>query len=146
MVNIERLQYIEIGLNQERYALKIEVIQEIIKMQSITEISSSNHFVMGVINLRGGIVPILHLKLKFNMLATEPNRDTRMVIVKIKEAKVGLIVDQVFSVVTFDEVQHQPDGVRAIDRGFVTGVGRSGDNLVSILNIDAVLYGGILNG
>jgi purine-binding chemotaxis protein CheW len=134
-------QYIEFGIAGERYAIRIQDIHEIIKVQDITQIPNVMPYVKGVINLRGRIVSIISLRSLFRLVETEADKATRIVVVNHKEETVGIIVDRVNKVATFTDIHTPPDRVTGIDGGFITGIGITDSGLVGILKLDEVLIG-----
>jgi len=136
-------QFVEIGLQDEKYAIRIEAIQEIIKMQPITDIPGSRDEVQGVINLRGKIVPIVGMRKRFGLQeAGESAPSTRIVVVNAGTDAVGFIVDRVHRVASYDRIQPPPQSRGGIDASCVAAVGYSDRDVVSILNLDAVLRQG----
>jgi purine-binding chemotaxis protein CheW len=135
----EQEQYIEFVIESEQYAIRIEDIHEIIKMQSITQIPNVMHYVKGVINLRGKIVPVISLRNLFNLDEKEHSKNTRIVVVHHQEEAVGIIVDRVNKVTTFSDIQQPPDRVAGIDGNFFVGIGLTEGGLAGILQLDQVL-------
>jgi purine-binding chemotaxis protein CheW len=135
----EQEQYIEFGIEDEQYAIRIEDIHEIIKMQSVTEIPNVMHYVKGVINLRGKIVPVISLRNLFNLEEKKYTKDTRIVVVHHQEESVGIVVDRVNKVTTFSDIQQPPDRVGGIDGNFFVGIGLTAEGLAGILQLDHVL-------
>lgn len=132
--------HIVIGINGEKYGLAIADIQEIIKLLPITDIPSVSHYVEGVINLRGRIVPVIGMRARFGMPGAEPNEASRIVIVNTSEGEaVGLLVDNVLQVVPFAETLPAPDGVGGGDQTFLKGIGKLDDQLISLLDLGKVL-------
>jgi purine-binding chemotaxis protein CheW len=132
-------QYIEFGIENEQYAIRIEDIHEIIKMQEITQIPNVKPYVKGVINLRGKIVPVLSLRHMFHLHENEYSKSTRIVVVNHREDTVGIIVDLVNKVNTFSDIQPPPERVGGIDGNFFVGIGITETGLVGILKLDHVL-------
>ncbi|KIL40806.1 chemotaxis protein CheW [Gordoniibacillus kamchatkensis] len=135
----EQEQYIEFGIGNERYAIRIQDIHEIIKMQDITHIPNVMPYVKGVINLRGKIVPVISLRHLFGLDQETDSKNTRIVVVNHQEDTVGIIVDRVNKVTTFSDIQLPPDRVGGIDGNFFVGIGLTGGGLVGILKLDTVL-------
>lgn len=140
METTEQDQYIEVGIGKEHYALKIDDIHEIIKMQDITEIPGSKAYVKGVINLRGKIVPIISLRSQFGLPEAEYTKATRIVVVNHAEEMVGIVVDRVNQVTTFSDIQPPPEKVGSVYGSHFTGIGRTEAGLVSILKLEQVLH------
>jgi purine-binding chemotaxis protein CheW len=132
-------QYIEMVLGKEHYAVKIEDIHEIIKMQSITDIPNCRDYVKGVINLRGKVVPVISLRHLFLMPEVEYTKATRIIVVKHQEESVGVIVDQVNKVSTYQEIQPTPERVGGVSGAYFIGIGIREGALVGILKMDEVL-------
>lgn len=141
MANARQDQYIEAAIGQESYAIQIEDIHEIIKMQAITEIPHSRSYIKGVINLRGKIVPVVSLRQLFGMSDADYTKATRIVVVRHREESVGIIVDQVNRVTTYPDIQPPPDKVSGVNGAFFTGIGLREQQLVGILKLDDVLLG-----
>jgi purine-binding chemotaxis protein CheW len=135
----EQEQYVEFGIESEQYAIRIQDIHEIIKIQDITQIPNVKHYVKGVINLRGKIVPVISLRNLFQLEEKEYSKYTRIVVVHHQEDTVGIIVDSVNKVTTFSDIQPPPDRVGGIDGNFFVGIGLTDNGLVGILKLDEVL-------
>jgi purine-binding chemotaxis protein CheW len=132
--------YIVLGLNGEKYALSISEIQEIIKVQPITEVPCDKPFVKGVINLRGRIVPVIGLSARFGAEEAEQGPSARIVIVSSEADDIGISVDSVDQVASFDEIlPPATDNSAVASRDYLSGIGKLGDRLVSILDLKAVL-------
>jgi purine-binding chemotaxis protein CheW len=135
----EQEQYIEFAIESEQYAIRIQDIHEIIKIQDITQIPNVKPYVKGVINLRGKIVPVISLRNLFDLEEKEESKNTRIVVVHHQEDTVGIIVDSVNKVTTFSDIQPPPDRVGGIDGNYFVGIGLTENGLVGILKLDEVL-------
>ncbi|MFC6331585.1 chemotaxis protein CheW [Paenibacillus septentrionalis] len=133
------IQYVEFGIEDETYALKISDIQEIIKVQEMTEIPNCRSYVKGVINLRGKIVPIISLRLLFELKEDELTKASRIIVVNHKEEAVGIVVDRVNKVTTFPDIQPPPERIGGISGSYFTAIGVSESGLVGILKLNEVL-------
>lgn len=134
-----RNQYIEVGIGNERYALGIDDIHEIIRMQDVTEIPNTKPYVKGVINLRGKIVPIISLRNRFDLPEEPFTKSTRIVVVNHASEMVGIVVDRVNQVVTFADIQPPPERIGSVQGSYFSGIGHTESGLVSILRLDQVL-------
>lgn len=134
-----RDQYVEVGIGNERYALGIDEISEIIKMQEITTLPGSKSYVRGVINLRGKIVPIISLRLRFFLPDEPDSKSTRIVVVNHADELVGIVVDRVNQVVRFAEIKQPPERIGSVSGSYFSGIGHTDSGLVSILKLDQVL-------
>lgn len=139
MTTAQQDQYIELGIGNERYAVKIEDIHEIIKMQVITDIPHGRSVVKGVINLRGKVVPVISLRTIFGLQEENFTKATRIIVVKYQEESIGIIVDQVNKVTTYPEIQPPPDQLGGLSGGFFSGIGLQEIHLVGILKLDEIL-------
>jgi purine-binding chemotaxis protein CheW len=135
----ERQQYIEFGIVHERYAIRIEDIHEIIKMQEITQIPNVMPYVKGVINLRGRIVPVINLRNLFHLPEEEQSKSSRIVVVNHKEDTVGIMVDRVNRVASLSDIQPPPERVAGVSGNYFAGIGIVEDGLIGVLKLDEVL-------
>lgn len=133
-------QYVVCELDNEKYALGISDVYEIIKMKKITVIHNSKPFLEGVINLRGKIVPIVNLHKKLGLKNYTLTKTTRVVVLKSRSEMVGVIVDKVDRVTRFSDIQPSPDTVSGVDGSYFEGLGISEDGVISILKVDKALY------
>ncbi len=135
-------QYIVIKLGEEQYGININYIDNIVRMQKITRVPKAQSYFKGVINLRGEIVPVMSLRLKFGLPVDEITDKTRIIIIKLEQqATVGLIVDQVNEVVTLDEDSVEKTAIDANNdmAGYISAIGKSKGELISLLNIQLAI-------
>ncbi len=123
------------------YGVPITQVQEIIPMAKPTRLPQVPDFVEGIINLRGKIIPIIDLKKRFNMEATEITSDTRSVVVEVSGQTVGIIVDEVSEVLRLskDNIEPPPAAIGGITAEYLTGVGKLEDRLLILLDMDKIL-------
>jgi len=133
-------QYVAYELADEKYALKISDVYEIIKMQNITPIHNSKPYLEGIINLRGKIIPVVNLHKRFGLVNYTSTKKTRIVVVKSRDEMIGIVVDKVNQVIKFSDIQPPPEMVSGIDGNYFEGIGITDEGVVSILKIDKVLY------
>jgi len=137
----ELIQYIIIRLGDEQYGIDIKYIDNIVRMQQITRVPQVAHYLKGVINIRGVIVPVMSLRLKMEMDPDEITDKSRIIILKAEEdTLIGIIVDQVNQVLTLgsnsiEKVTYSADKGKKIN-SFISGVGKYEGGLVSILDLD----------
>lgn len=138
---IEGRQYIVVKIGNEDYGIDINFIDNIVKMQRITRVPKAQSYFKGVINLRGEIIPVMNVRLKFGLEEGTYNNATRIIIIKFESgASVGLIVDEVKEVVTLEEENITKINSELGDKnGFLSGIGKQGDGLISLLNITNVI-------
>lgn len=132
-------QYIEFDIENEKYAIPIHEIHEIIKIQAITPLPNSRPYLKGVINLRGNIVPVLSLRSLFSFVEKEYTKLTRIVVVHHRTEAIGIIVDRVNKVTTFSDSQPPPEQVGGLDGNLFTGIGLTANGLIGILKLEQVL-------
>jgi purine-binding chemotaxis protein CheW len=134
-------QFIEVGVENQRYAISINDINEIIRMQDITKVPGSKSYIQGVINLRGTIVPVIGLRQRFAMPEQPDNKETRIVVVNHDDEMMGIVVDRVHKVAAFTDIQPAPEHTGSSQGSFCSGIGKTDNGLVSILKLDQVLNG-----
>jgi len=141
--NTDQQQYLTFELADEQYGVDILQVQEIKGYTATTHIPTMPDYLKGVLNLRGAIVPIIDLRLKFGMGPTEPTPFTVIVVVTVRERVMGMVVDAVSDVVELPakEIQPPPELGSHVDISFVSGIGSANDRLVTLLNLDRVLSG-----
>ncbi|MEG1958064.1 MAG: chemotaxis protein CheW [Lachnospiraceae bacterium] len=135
-------QYICVKLGTEQYGIDIQYVDNIVRMQKITRVPKAQRYFKGVINLRGEIVPVMSLRMKFDLEQDAYSNATRIIIIKLEQqASVGLIVDEVKEVVTLDESCIDKPNYNASDNKtqFISGIGKPGEGLISLLNIAEVI-------
>lgn len=133
-------KYLTFSLDSEEYGLETLKVREIIGIMDITAIPQMPHYVKGVINLRGKVIPIIDLRLKFGLQPTEYTEQTCIVVVDVG-ALVGIIVDTVQEVLDIDadQIDPPPPLGASVDTTFILGMGKVKDDVKILLDIDKVL-------
>ncbi|MCQ2542549.1 MAG: chemotaxis protein CheW [Lachnospiraceae bacterium] len=141
VVEVEKIQYIKIRLNDEYFGIDIKYIDNIVRMQHITRVPKSMDYIKGVINLRGEVIPVFSLRVKMGMEEIEETRSSRIIIIKYDGDSVGLIVDEVKEVINLsvDEIEKVYRDSSENAQNFISGVGKEAGNLISLLDINEVL-------
>ena len=143
MANIATdIQIIGFKLNAEEYALEISGVQEIIKIQSITRVPRSKPYILGVINLRGIIIPVIDLNIRFGIGKTTEIEKKRVIILKFGTLSVGIVVDGVSEVidVSASQILSKPAITSSMNQEFLKGVCKLGDDrLLTLLDIEKTL-------
>jgi len=140
-------KYLTFTLRNEEYGIAILEVKEIIGLMEITPIPRTPEFVKGVINLRGRVIPVVDLRLKFGMESMEHDQRTCIIVVEVPGLKgrsaMGLLVDAVNEVANIheDEVENRPSFGVNLDTGFILGMAKSGDHVRMLLDISKVLAG-----
>jgi len=141
-------KYLTFELGGEVYGLEILKVQEIIGMMKVTRVPKTPGFVRGVINLRGKVIPVVDLRLKFGLEAKEDTDRTCIIVVQIqhKDAKVtmGSIVDEVSEVmdISADQIEPAPEFGASVETEFILGMGKVNQKVVMLLDVDKVLSTG----
>ncbi len=138
--------YLSFVLGGEEYGLEILKVQEINGMMDITRVPRTPHYVRGVINLRGRVIPIISLRDKFKMAQVEDTEKTCIIVVQVQyqddTLTMGIIVDEVSEVLNIAENSIEPPpsfGGGMEETDFITGMGKMADKVVILLDIDMVL-------
>jgi purine-binding chemotaxis protein CheW len=136
----ELTQLVSFTLNDEMYGVDILRVQEINRMVSITKIPQTPEYIEGVINLRGKVIPIIDIRKKFQIFAKEWNKDTRIIVVDVKGAVVGMVVDSVSEVLRIPKssIEPAPKITSSIDTDYITGVVKLDDKLLIFLEVDKI--------
>jgi purine-binding chemotaxis protein CheW len=135
--------YLTFCLDGEEYGLEILKVREIIGMMSITAVPRTPDFIKGVINLRGKVIPVIDLRLKFNLVEAEHTDETCIIVVDVGQTEVGLVVDRVSEVrdIAGSEIDDPPTFGTAVDSSFLLGMGKSENKVTMLLHIENVLGG-----
>lgn len=144
-------EYLTFRLDQEEYGIDILKVQEIRGYEKPTRIANAPEFIKGVVNLRGTIVPIVDMRLKFNCAKAEYNDFTVVIILNLRSRIVGIVVDSVSDVMELppDSVKAAPEIDSVIDSSAVMGLGSVGDRMLILLDIEKLMSGldmGLVSG
>lgn len=139
--NVNTKQFIVFELENERYGLSVIKTESIERMTQITRVPDSSDYVLGIINLRGDILPVLSLRLKIGLKPKAFDSDTRIIVVDVGNYRVGIVVDRIVEIMNISEIGIQSAKEILIDREsqMFEGVYKSGDNVVMLLDMDIVL-------
>jgi purine-binding chemotaxis protein CheW len=134
---VEREEFLTFRLGGEEYAIDILQVQEIRAQESATRIATAPEFIRGVINLRGTIVPIVDLRVKFGFPSAAANAAPVVIILSIARRVIGVVVDAVTDVValTAEEVRETPEVGGAIAAGFIRGIAPLDDRMLIVFDI-----------
>ena len=134
-------QLVVFDLAGESYGINIAAVESIIKIQSITQLPQAPRYVKGVTNLRGTVLPVIDLRIRFGLEAQEVNRQTRIIIVTMGDLKVGVVVDGVSEVlrVQDDTIEGLPPMVSTVNSAFLKGIVRLENRLIILLELGKVL-------
>ena len=142
VVEKETVQYIVVSIGNEQYGLDISYVDNIVRMCKITRVPKAPAHYIGVINLRGEIVPLMSLRRKMNLEDDDFTDITRIIILKTEEqGLVGIVVDEVKEVIALaeDEIDRNTQNSQSDKTQYINGIGKNGDELISILEISSIL-------
>lgn len=133
-------RFLTFSLGNESYGIEIRYVTEIIGIQPITEVPELPDYVKGIINLRGKIIPVMDVRLRFKKKFREYNDRTCIIVIDIQSISIGLIVDSVSEVITIPdhEIVAPPDVSREGSR-FISGIGKVSNEVKLILDCDKLL-------
>ncbi len=128
-------------LGSEVYGIEILKVREIIKLMDITTVPRTPDYLKGVINLRGKVIPIVDLRLKFTMPEVEHTQETCIIVAEVNQTSIGIIVDSVSEVsnIKSGEIEEAPHLGQDIDTNFILGLGKTKERIVILLDIELVL-------
>ncbi len=134
-------QLISFEVGEEEYGLEILRVKEVIRIREITRLPKAPHFVRGIINLRGDIIPIIDLRDRFGLEERAYSTMTRVIVVDVEGRLVGMVVDAASQVVRIpsDQIDPPPPIVGGLSAEYIKGVGKLEERLVILLNIDRIL-------
>lgn len=139
-------KYMTFKLAAEEYGLEILKVRDVIGLMPITRVPRTRECIRGVINLRGKVIPVVDLRLKFGMAAAELTDQTVIIVVQFAghgmQTTMGILVDEVLEVmdIAADQIEPTPDfGADRIDTGFILGIGKHEDHVIFLLDIGKVL-------
>lgn len=134
-------EYLTFRLDQEEFGIDILKVQEIRGYEPPTRIANAPDFMKGVVNLRGTIVPIVDMRLKFGCSKAEYNSFTVVIILNLKARVVGIVVDSVSDVMELpaDSLRPRPVIESIIDPGCITGLGSVGERMLILLDIEQLM-------
>jgi purine-binding chemotaxis protein CheW len=138
-------KYLTFNLGNEVYGIEILKVQEIIGMMQVTRVPRTPVFVRGVVNLRGKVIPVIDLRLKFGLEGREDTDRTCIIVVQVAlgggSVIMGLIVDEVSEVlnVLADQIEASPSFGSRVDTDFILGMGKVAQKVVMLLDVDKVL-------
>ena len=137
----DQVQYLTVNLAHEEYGIDILAVREIRGWTAVTRIPQSPHYVLGVLNLRGAIVPVIDLRLRFGLVREEYNATTVTVIITVSGRQFGVVVDAVSDVldVKDDAIRPVPDMGTTVDTEYLKGLTSVGDRMVLLLDADKLL-------
>ena len=138
-------KYLTFELASEVYGLEILKVQEIMGLMEVTKVPKLPDYVRGVINLRGKVIPVIELRLKFDMDTTEDTDRTCIIVVQVAteshDVTMGIIVDEVKEVLDIqqNQIEPTPSFGTSVNTSFIMGMGKTEENVIMLLDVDKVL-------
>lgn len=137
----ESVQVATFQIGAEEYGVDISQIQEIIRMVEVTRVPRTPAFMEGVINLRGQLIPIVDLRVRFGMERVPHTKNTRIIVTDIGTKRVGIVVDAATEVLTIplEAIEEPPEMMAGVGADYLQGVGKVGDRLIILLDLTMVV-------
>jgi len=134
-------EYLTFTLGNEEYGIDILKVQEIRGYDTVTHIANAPEFIKGVINLRGVIVPIVDMRIKFKVGEPTYNEFTVVIIMNVLGRVIGMVVDGVSDVVALspEQIKPAPEMGAAMDTGYITGLGTLNDQMLILVDIEKLM-------
>ncbi len=138
-------KYLTFALGREEYGLEILKVREIIGYMDVTSVPQTPSYVLGVINLRGQVIPVVDLRTKFGMETVERTDQTCIIVVEIEQGgsslSTGIVVDKVSEVLDIagEQIEEAPEFGTGVDTSFILGIGKIGTSVKILLQIEKVL-------
>ncbi|WP_022852060.1 chemotaxis protein CheW [Limisalsivibrio acetivorans] len=140
----EIIQLVGLKLGEEEYAIDVLKIQEIIRPVEITAVPRTDSFVLGVMNLRGKVIPVIDLRVRFALDKMDFDKETRIIVVRFESENIGFVVDEVTEVIRINKsmVEPTPPLVGSIGQEYILGICKYEERLIILLDIDSVIADG----
>ena len=148
VVEKEKVQYIVVSIGNEHYGLDISYVDNIVRMCKITRVPKAPFHYIGIINIRGEVVPLMSLRRKMGLEDDTFTDISRIIILKTEEqGLVGVVVDEVKEVIalTEDDIDRNAQNSQGDTQNYINGIGKNGDELISILELSAILEEGTMS-
>ncbi|MBL8511615.1 MAG: chemotaxis protein CheW [Betaproteobacteria bacterium] len=141
LVAMGQREFLTFRLGQEEYGIDILKVQEIRGYDTVTRIANAPDFIKGVINLRGVIVPIVDMRIKFRLGEAEYNSFTVVVILNVMDRVVGIVVDSVSDVLELnsEQIRTAPEFSAALDSSYIMGLGSIGERMLILVDIEKLM-------
>ena len=140
---VEREEFLTFTLGKEEYGIEILKVQEIRSYEQVTTIANAPAFIKGVVNLRGTIVPIVDMRIKFNLGEAQYNELTVVIVLNVAGRVVGMVVDGVSDVISLgaEQIRPAPDFSSSFDVKYITGLGTVDERMLILVDIEKLMTG-----
>jgi len=134
-------EFLTFTLGSEEYGIDILKVQEIRGYEAVTKIANAPAFIKGVVNLRGTIVPIVDMRIKFNLGSVEYNQFTVVIILNVRNRVVGIVVDSVSDVIALanDQIRAAPEFSGELESDYITGLGTVAERMLILVDIEKLM-------
>jgi Chemotaxis signal transduction protein len=134
-------KFLTFSLESEFYGIEIKYVTEIVGIQTITQVPELPQYIKGIINLRGKIIPVMDVRLRFKKAAREYNDRTCIIVVDINDISIGLIVDNVSEVLSIsdDNIVPPPEISKGTSNRYIKGIGKVGSDVKLLLDCNKLL-------
>jgi purine-binding chemotaxis protein CheW len=141
VIDSQKDKFLTFRVAEEYYAIEIKHVTEIVELQDITQIPDLANYIKGVINLRGKVIPVINVRLRFLLSERAYDSRTCIIVINFNSTDVGLIVDEVSEVIniTEEQIESPPKTMKGTKSRFIKGFGKVGIKVKIILNIDRFL-------
>jgi len=138
---MEGLQQVIFKLDKEEYGLDIMKVNGIEKYHEVIKVPNAPEYIEGMINLRGDVLPIFNLRKKFNLEDKDKDEDTKVIVVRSEDIRVGFVVDKVVEIIDINEkdVEEAPPIVVGINRKYIRSVAKVEDRMIVLVDIDLLV-------
>ncbi len=142
--NTQQGRFLTFSLEQEIYGIEISYVTEIIGIQTIIRVPEVPRYIKGIINLRGKIIPVIDVRLKFGREPIDYNDRTCIIVIDVSKVSVGLIVDRVDEVLTIEDdgIAAPPESRTGFENRYVKGIGKAGGKVQLLLDCEKLLIAG----
>lgn len=134
-------QFVKFSVGREEFAVDIKLVREISKLQEMLRVPNTPPFIEGLLNLRGQVLTIFNLRKRLGMDDQEFDENSKIIIVWYNDIQIGFTVDKVSEIIKVEDVnvENTPPSITGIDKRFLSGVIKSGENLILMLDLTKVL-------
>ncbi len=137
----DNIKYVVFTMDNEHYGIDITSVKSIERIQYFTRVPNSPKYIKGVINLRGEVVPIVDLRLRFDLAPREVDASSRIIIVFVNDIEIGLLVDSSSEVIEInsEDIDSPPAIKDSVTEDFIKGIGKKEGNLIILIDIEKVI-------
>ena len=136
----QKNRFLTFSLDNESYGIEIRYVTEIIGIQMVTQVPETPRYIKGIINLRGKIIPVMDIRLRFRKEAVEYNDRTCIIVIEIGAFSIGIIVDDVSEVLTIDEKEIvEPPQINRMNNKYIKKIGKVGNEVKLLLDCEKLL-------